>query len=77
MAALVRVTNDILCAVDKKQAVILILLDLSAAFDTVNNNILLQRLHGEICVCGVPLQRFESYLTGRKQSHRPQQDIIL
>ncbi len=66
--ALVRVTNDLLCAVDKQQAVILVLLDLSAAFDTVDHDILLQRLHDEIGVCGVPLQWFESYLTGRKQA---------
>ena len=66
--ALVRVTNDLLCAVDKPQAVVLILRDLSAAFDTVDYGILLQRLHEEIGVCGVPLQWFESYLTGRKQA---------
>ena len=66
--ALVRVTNDLLCAVDKQQAVILVLLDLPAAFDTVDNDILLQRLHREICVCWVPLQWFESYLTGHKQA---------
>ena len=66
--ALVRVTNDLLCAVDKQQAVFLVLLDLSAAFDTVDHDILLQRLHDEIGVCGVPLQWFESYLTGRKQA---------
>ena len=66
--ALVRVTNDLLCAVDKQQAVILVLLDLSAAFDTVDHDILLQRLQEEIGVCVVPLQWFESYLTGRKQA---------
>ena len=48
--ALVRVTNDLLCAVDKPQEVILIHLDLSAAFDTVDHNILFQPLHEEIFV---------------------------
>ncbi len=33
--ALVKVTNDILCAVDNQKLAILVLLDLSAAFDTV------------------------------------------
>ena len=65
---MLRVTNDLLCAVDKQQAVILVLLDLAAAFDTVNHDILLQRLHQEMGVYGVPLQWFESYLTGRKQA---------
>ena len=32
------------------------------------DDILLQRLHEEIGVCGVPLQCFKSYLTGRKQA---------
>ena len=67
--ALVRVTTDLLCAVDKQQAVILVLLGLSTAFDAVDHAILFQRLHEEIlCVCGVPLHCFESYLTGRKQA---------
>ena len=42
--ALVRVQNDMLCAIDKRCCVALLLLDLSAAFDTVDHNILLQRL---------------------------------
>ena len=66
--ALVRVTNDLSCAQDKQQAVILVLLDLSAAFDTVDHNILLRCLHEEVGVCGVPLLWFESYLTGCKQA---------
>ncbi|XP_068675919.1 protocadherin Fat 4-like [Montipora foliosa] len=43
--ALVRVHNDMLCAIDKRYFGALLLLDLSAAFDTVDHNILLQRLH--------------------------------
>ena len=43
--ALVRVQNDIIFAVDQKKAVLLVLLDLSAAFDTVNHQLLtLQQL---------------------------------
>ena len=42
--ALVRVHNDILKAVDDKKSAILLLLDLSAAFDTVDHAILVSRL---------------------------------
>ena len=42
--ALVKVQNDILRAVDENKSVILLLLDLSAAFDTVDHSILLSRL---------------------------------
>ena len=54
------VTNDLLCAVDNQQAVMLILLDSSAAFNTMDHNILFQHLHEEIGVCGVPPQWFKS-----------------
>ena len=43
--ALVRVHNDILVATDKRYCVMLLLLHLSAAFDTVDHDILLTRLH--------------------------------
>ena len=42
--ALIRVYNDIATAIDQQNSVILLLLDLSAAFDTVDHNILLSRL---------------------------------
>ena len=42
--ALIRVKNDIMLAVDGKKAVILVLLDLSAAFDTVDHSVLFRRL---------------------------------
>ena len=45
--ALLRVQNDILMALDSRKCVILLLLDLSAAFDTVDHEILLRRLHSK------------------------------
>ena len=66
--ALVRVQNDMLCAIDKRCTVALLLLDLSAAFDTVDHNILLQRLHSRFSVRGKALDWFASYLADRTQS---------
>ena len=44
------------------------MLDLSAAFDTVNHKILLERLHHDIGISGVPLQWSKSYLSNRSQT---------
>uniref|UniRef100_A0A672R893 Fibroblast growth factor receptor n=1 Tax=Sinocyclocheilus grahami TaxID=75366 RepID=A0A672R893_SINGR len=49
--------------VDSKSSV-LIMLDLSATFDTVNHQILLSTLLS-LGITGIPLRWFESYLTGR------------
>ena len=65
--ALLRVHNDIMVAVDGGNAVVLVLLDLSAAFDTIDHDILLQRLHERIGVTGTALQWFRSYLQNRIQ----------
>ena len=43
--ALVNVTNDLLLAFDSRLVSVLVLLDLSAAFDTVNHSITLHRLN--------------------------------
>ena len=63
--ALVRVQNDILCAIDNNESVILLLLDLSAAFDKVDHSILLSRLR--FGVNGTAVAWFESYLTSGTQ----------
>ena len=42
--ALIRITNDILFALDNKCFTALIMIDMSAAFDTIDHNILLHRL---------------------------------
>jgi len=66
--ALLRIQNDILQAIDNKRCVLLVLLDLSAAFDTVDHSILLHRLHNRFGISGQPLSWFESYLTNRQQT---------
>ena len=65
--ALLRVQNDILTGIDKKEVTLLVLLDLSAAFDTVDHTILLNRLQ-KIGITGLVYDWFSSYLTGRTQA---------
>jgi len=64
---LVRVMNDILCALDNKQGAYLVLLDLSAAFDTIHHDTLKCRLESDIGLQGTVLQWVVSYLADRSQ----------
>ena len=64
---LVNVVDDLLSAFDKNQVTVLLLLDLSAAFDTVDQDMLLSILLNEIGVSGTAYKWFESYLKGRTQ----------
>ena len=65
--ALLKVHNDILMNMNKQHVTLLVLLDLSAAFDTVSHDILLTRLQSKLGVRGTVLSWFESYLSGRSQ----------
>ena len=60
--AVLRVQNDILRAVDDGHCVLLVLLDLSAAFDTVSHNIILRRLSSGFGIKGNAIKWIESYL---------------
>ncbi len=55
------------CALDMKQVIILVLLDLSAAFDTVDHEVLLNSLGIDCGVRDIPLQWIRSYPTGRSE----------
>ena len=62
---LLKITNDILIASDKKTATVLLLLDLSAAFDTVDINRMLKILFHEIGIRSTALKWFTSFLKNR------------
>ena len=66
--ALLKVKNDLLMNIDKRSVTLLVLLDLSAAFDTVDIDILLNRLEGRFGVSGNVLQWLKSYLSCRSQA---------
>ena len=63
--ALVKVINDLRVSADNKNVSVLLLLDLTAAFDTIDHAILIHRLEHWIGLSGSALSWFYSYLTGR------------
>ena len=66
--ATLKIMNDILLITDRKSKVILVLLDLSAAFDTVQHKKLLMKLERNYGIGGSVLQWFKSYLESRSTS---------
>ena len=66
--ALLKVQTDVTRALENQEVACLILLDLSAAFDTIDHNILLSRLETRFVVTGATLSWLRSYLTERTQA---------
>lgn len=66
--ALLKVSDDILTSIDCRKAAALVLLDLSAAFDTIDHAVLLERLREDFGIEATALQWFESYLNDRRQA---------
>lgn len=64
-SALLKVHNDIVLSVAAKCPVVLVLLDLTAAFDTVYHFYFLFCLKHHVGICGTAYRCLESYLTDR------------
>ena len=65
--ALIKICNDFLCEMDNNKCVLLVMLDQSAAFDTVHQDLLLYRLQSTFGVQGQALTWFTSYFKHRYQ----------
>ena len=64
---MLRVVSDVLTAADAQQVTLLGLLDLSAAFDCVDQQLLLHRLHRDFGLMDTVLNWVTSFVTGRSQ----------
>ena len=65
--ALLRVHSDVLAQLDKRNMVAMVLLDLSAAFDTIDHAVLLERLNRKFGIRSLALAWLSSYLSNRCQ----------
>ena len=65
---LVRLHDEVLSCLDREEIVFLVLLDLSAALDTLGHRILLHRLEEYACITGSALSWLASYISDRSQS---------
>ena len=75
--ALLKVKTDILNAMQNKQVTCLILLDLSAAFDTISHSKLINRLKFRFGLDGVVLDWITDYLANHTQQVVIKQDKFL
>ena len=66
-SALLKVKNDILLNMNRQYVTLLVLLDLRAAFDTIDHGILLKRPRSAFGVQGMALCWIASCLSGRTQ----------
>ena len=62
---MLRVLTDNLCRADREDMVLLVPLDLSAAFDTIDHRVPLKRLQDEVGISDLAYSWFQSYLADR------------
>ena len=65
-SALLLAVDNIYHAIDRGSSTVLVLLDLSAAFDTIEHSVL-NRLENSFGNTGLALARFQCYLSDRRQ----------
>ena len=65
--ASLRVDNDISLKMNKRHVTLLVFLDLSSAFDTIDHTVLLRRFEDKFVFCGTVLEWFRLHLSGRFQ----------
>ena len=65
--ALLHVMNTVYAAADAKKITALVGLDISAAFDTIDHNVLASRLESQFGVVSAAFSWLRSYLRGRQQ----------
>ena len=74
-SALLKVENDVLLNMEKGRVTALTLIDLSAAFDTIDHLTLISRLSSWYGISGTALDWFTSYLSDRCQQVKIQDYI--
>jgi hypothetical protein len=73
--ALLKILDDLYRIIDSKSAAVLIGLDLSAAFDTIDHSVLIERLKSTFGITGMASSWLQSYLSNRTQFVKIGEDI--
>ena len=60
--SLLKMTNDIIWSMERKQVTVVIVLNMSAAFNTIDHDLLLDILHKRFGIAETALQWYHSYL---------------
>ena len=60
---MVRIYNDLLLAADRGEETVLVMLDYSSAFDTIDHDIMLHRFSLRYGITGTELNWFRSYFS--------------